>query len=75
MDKNNSIDRIINYKKGRKDLKICFISPAAICSKSQIRRVQPPLGIACLASVLEEYGFKNINIISKLRRKNDNSSP
>ena len=46
-----------------KDLKITFITPQVISSKSQIRRVQPPLGIACLAAVLEEYGYNKIQII------------
>lgn len=63
MDEKNSIDKILSCDRGSKDLKICFISPPTICSKNQIRRVQPPLGIACLAAVLENFGFRNINVI------------
>lgn len=42
---------------------VSLITPNVIASKGQIRRVQPPLGIACLAGVLREYNFKNIQII------------
>ena len=47
----------------KQDLKICLITPNVIASSTQIRRVQPPLGIACLAAVLEEYNFTNLQII------------
>lgn len=52
-----------NIPKGEKKTKITFITPNVIGSKTQARRVQPPLGIACLAGVLDEYGFKNMQII------------
>ena len=45
------------------DLRITFITPQVLSSETQIRRVQPPLGIACLAAVLEENGFLNIQFI------------
>ena len=49
--------------KEEKKTKITFITPNVIGSKTQARRVQPPSGIACLAGVLDEYGFKNMQII------------
>jgi len=52
-----------NINKNPKKTKIAFITPNVVGSKSQIRRVQPPLGIACLAAVLDEYNFKNIQFI------------
>ena len=52
-----------NIPKEEKKTKITFITPNVIGSKTQARRVQPPLGIACLAGVLDEYGFKNMQII------------
>jgi magnesium-protoporphyrin IX monomethyl ester (oxidative) cyclase len=55
-----------------KDLKITFITPQVISSKSQIRRVQPPLGIACLAAVLEEYGYNKIQLIDASAEGYDN---
>ena len=45
------------------ELKVCLITPNVIASKTQIKCVQPPLGIACLAAILEEYNFSNISII------------
>jgi anaerobic magnesium-protoporphyrin IX monomethyl ester cyclase len=45
------------------DINISLITPNVIGSVGQIRRVQPPLGIACIAAVLDEYNFKNIQII------------
>ena len=47
-----------SVNKNPKKTKITFITPNVVGSKSQIRRVQPPLGIACLAAVLDEYNFK-----------------
>lgn len=44
-------------------LKVSLISPQVVGSKEQVRRVQPPLGIACLAGVLENNGYKDIQII------------
>ena len=55
-----------------KKTKITFITPNVIGSKTQIRRVQPPLGIACLAGVLDEYGFKNLQIIDSSAEGYDN---
>ena len=45
------------------DLRIAFVTPSVIGSKGQTRRTQPPLGIACLAALIREYGYKNIFII------------
>jgi len=45
------------------DLRITLITPNVIISKGQLKRVQPPLGIACIAAVLDEYNFKNIQIL------------
>jgi hypothetical protein len=52
-----------NINKNLKKTKITLIMPNVIGSKNQIRRVQPPLGIACLAGVLDECNFKNLQII------------
>ena len=52
-----------NVNKKKKQIKITLITPNVIGSATQVRRVQPPLGIACLSSVLEEYGFNNLQII------------
>ena len=49
--------------KKEKKTRISFITPNVVGSKSQTRRVQPPLGIACLAGVLDEYNFKNLQIL------------
>jgi anaerobic magnesium-protoporphyrin IX monomethyl ester cyclase len=49
--------------KKEKKTRIAFITPNVIGSATQAKRVQPPLGIACLASVLEEYNFKNLTFI------------
>ena len=49
--------------KKQKKTKITFITPNVVGSKNQVRRVQPPLGIACLAGVLEEYKFNKLQII------------
>jgi hypothetical protein len=49
-----------------------LVTPPVISSKSQIRRVQPPLGIACLAAILEENGFENISIIDTSAEGYDN---
>ena len=54
------------------DLRVTFITPSVIASKGQIKRAQPPLGIACLAGVLEEYGFNNIQIIDSSVEGYDN---
>jgi radical SAM superfamily enzyme YgiQ (UPF0313 family) len=52
-----------NINKNKKKTRVALITPNVIGSKTQIRRVQPPLGIACLAAVLDEYGFKALKII------------
>tara|TARA_B100001123_G_C15259203_1_gene1005914 strand:- start:91 stop:1698 length:1608 start_codon:yes stop_codon:yes gene_type:complete len=52
-----------NVNKKKKQIKITLITPNVTGSATQVRRVQPPLGIACLSSVLEEYGFNNLQII------------
>ena len=49
--------------KKSKNTRITFLTPNVVGSKSQARRVQPPLGIACLAGVLDEYGFNKLQII------------
>ena len=46
-----------------KKTRIAFITPNVIGSSTQVRRTQPPLGVACLAAVLEEFNFKNLQII------------
>ena len=61
-----------NITKKAKKTKIAFITPNVVGSKTQIRRVQPPLGIACLAGVLEEYNFKNLKIIDSSAEGYDN---
>ena len=58
--KSELLDKI---SKNSKNTRITFITPNVVGSKSQVRRVQPPLGIACLAAVLDEYNFKNIQFI------------
>ena len=52
-----------NINKNKKKTRVALITPNVIGSKTQIRRVQPPLGIACLAAVLDDYGFKALKII------------
>ncbi len=44
------------------DLKIALISPRAVAAKHMIRRVQPPLGLCCVAANLRDKGIKNILI-------------
>ena len=61
-----------NINKNIKKTKITLIMPNVIGSKNQIRRVQPPLGIACLAGVLEECNFKNLQIIDSSAEGYDN---
>ena len=47
----------------RKKTRIALISPQVIGARKQVRRVQPPLGIACIAAVLESRGYDSICII------------
>ena len=49
-----------------KDIRIALISPRAVASKKMIRRVQPPLGLCCIAAGLRENGFKNLLIYDTL---------
>ena len=44
------------------DLKVALISPRAVAAKNMIRRVQPPLGLCCIAANLRDKGIKNILI-------------
>lgn len=43
--------------------RVALISPQVIGAKKQVRRVQPPLGLACIAAVLENKGHNEIMII------------
>ena len=52
--------------KNLKDVRITLISPRAVASKNMIRRVQPPLGLCCIAAGLREKGFKNLMIYDTL---------
>lgn len=54
------------------DLRIAFVTPSVIGSKGQTRRTQPPLGIACIAASIREYGYKNIFIIDSSAEGYDN---
>tara|TARA_B100000965_G_scaffold311117_1_gene270613 strand:- start:359 stop:1978 length:1620 start_codon:yes stop_codon:yes gene_type:complete len=48
------------------DIKVALISPRAVASKHMIRRVQPPLGLCCIAAGLRAEGIKNILIYDTL---------
>ena len=48
------------------DIKVALISPRAVASKHMIRRVQPPLGLCCIAAGLRAEGVKNILIYDTL---------
>ena len=61
-----------DISKKDKKTKITFITPNVVGSKTLIRRVQPPLGIACLAGVLDEFNFKNMQIIDSSAEGYDN---
>ena len=58
--------------KKEKKKRISFITPNVVGSATQVKRVQPPLGIACLAAVLEEYKFKQLQIIDSSAEGYDN---
>ena len=45
-----------------KNIRVALISPRAVASKNMIRRVQPPLGLCCIAAGLREKGYKNVMI-------------
>ena len=49
-----------------KDIKVALISPRAVASKKMIRRVQPPLGLCCIAAGLRSEGVKNVLIFDSL---------
>ena len=53
-------------KKNIKDLNVALLSPRAVASKNMIRRVQPPLGLCCIAAGLRAKGFKNILVYDTL---------
>ncbi len=52
--------------KNIKDVRIAIISPRAVATKQMIRRVQPPLGLCCIAAGLREKGVKNILLYDTL---------
>ena len=49
-----------------KNCRVALISPRAVASKNMIRRVQPPLGLCCIAAGLRQEGFKNVLIYDTL---------
>ena len=49
-----------------KNIRVALISPRAVASEKMIRRVQPPLGLCCIAASLREKGLKNILIYDSL---------
>ena len=49
-----------------KNIRVALISPRAVASKKMIRRVQPPLGLCCIAASLREKGLKSILIYDSL---------
>ena len=53
-------------KKNKENIRVALISPRAVASKNMIRRVQPPLGLCCIAAGLRKDGFKNILIYDTL---------
>ena len=48
------------------DVRVAIISPRAVATKQMIRRVQPPLGLCCIAAGLREKGIKNILLYDTL---------
>lgn len=50
----------------KKKIKIALISPRAVASEKMIRRVQPPLGLCCIAAGLRQSGYENILIYDTL---------
>lgn len=55
--------------------RIVLISPQVIGAKNQIRKAQPPLGIAYLAAVLEEKGYNETLVIDAVVEDYDNVVP
>ncbi len=49
-----------------KDIRVALISPRAVASSKMIRRVQPPLGLCCIAAGLREKGFENLLVYDTL---------
>jgi len=43
--------------------KVALISPAAVASTDLVKRVQPPLGLACIAATLLEAGFTKLLVL------------
>ena len=56
----------MTLNKDIKNLNIALISPRAVASKNMIRRVQPPLGLCCIAAGIRQEGYKNILIYDTL---------
>ena len=48
------------------EVRVAIISPRAVATKQMIRRVQPPLGLCCIAAGLREKGIKNILLYDTL---------
>ena len=48
------------------EVRVAIISPRAVATKKMIRRVQPPLGLCCIAAGLREKGIKNILLYDTL---------
>ena len=61
--------------KNKKNQKLALVSPRASTGKNMIRRVQPPLGLISLAAVLEEKGYKKVEVYDALIENYDNVQP
>jgi len=55
--------------------RIVLISPQVIGAKNQVRKAQPPLGIAYLAAVLQERGYDEILLIDAVVEDYNNVIP
>jgi anaerobic magnesium-protoporphyrin IX monomethyl ester cyclase len=60
---------------GNNNARIALISHQVVGDKNQVRKATPPFGIACLAAVLEEQGYKNILLIDAVLEDYDNIQP
>jgi anaerobic magnesium-protoporphyrin IX monomethyl ester cyclase len=60
--KSGGSDRL-HIKKRKKNPRIALISPSVISSEAQVRKVTPPIGMACLAAVLLENGIEDIFLL------------
>ena len=62
--------------KNKENIRVALISPRAVASKNMIRRVQPPLGLCCIAAGLRKDGFKKSRASNRsknrLKRSMDN---